>query len=157
MRYFIFSLVFIGFLFNTNAQAPVINWSHSFGNSPTSVTSTATDANGNIYVAGYFSGSVDMDFGVGQAVVTSQGQYDGFVAKYNSFGEFIWVRRFSGIGGQQVNNIHIESGYIHVTGFFENTMTVHVPNGPFQLPSNGATDAFWTILNSDGYSIKNYQ
>lgn len=160
MRYFIFSLVFIGFLFNTNAQAPVINWSHSINDGtpdPTSVTSTATDANGNIYVAGYFYGSVDMDFGVGQAFITSQGQYDGFVAKYNSFGEFIWVRRFSGTGGQQVNNIHIQGGYIHVTGFFEYTMTVHVPNGPFQLPSNGAADAFWTILNSDGYSIKNYQ
>ncbi len=61
----------------------------------------ATDASGNVYVTGYFSGTVN--FGNGN--ITSAGGTDAFVAKYNSMGVIQWVQK----GGS--NDSNYEYGY----------------------------------------------
>ena len=142
------------------AQLPVTNWQNTFGNASGNarVTSTATDANGNVYVAGYFFGSVDMDFGTGQANITSSGQYDAFIAKYNAFGDFTWVRRIGGTQGDQVNAIFLDnSGGLHVTGFFQGTTSIFASNGTFNLTSVGGADIFMLYFDGTGTLIRNFR
>lgn len=60
-----------------------------------------TDAEGNIYVTGYFGAagqtarSADFDPGPGEALLRSVGGFDAFVAKYRPNGDFVWVRQIA--------------------------------------------------------------
>ena len=65
-----------------------------------------TDGDGNIIVAGIFS--VRADFNPRKAGVfnlQSEGQSDGFVAKYSSTGKLIWAERFGGGAGELSNKM----------------------------------------------------
>ncbi len=142
------------------AQLPVTNWQNTFGNfsGNARVTATTTDASGNVYVAGYFYGSVDMDFGTGEAIITSSGLYDAFVAKYNAFGDFSWVRRIGGTQGDQVNAIFFDGGgNLHVTGFFQGTTSIVASNGTFNLTSAGGADIFMLNFDGAGALIRNFR
>src|SRR5688500_8844248 len=55
-----------------------------------------TDAAGNVFVAGQFSGTVDFDPGAGATNLTALGPTDAFVAKYSSSGALTWARRLGG-------------------------------------------------------------
>src|SRR5262245_48036 len=57
------------------------------------------DSAGNLYVAGYFSGTVDFDPGAGSFTLSAFGSTtDIFVAKYSSTGSFIWAAAAGGTG-----------------------------------------------------------
>jgi hypothetical protein len=55
----------------------------------------AVDSRNNLFVCGFFNGSADFD-PAGGATVTALGVSDAFIAKYDSAGNFIWVRRMGG-------------------------------------------------------------
>ena len=50
-------------------------------------TSIIADKNGHIYATGYFSSSATF----GTTTLTSAGSYDGYLAKYDTSGYFIWA------------------------------------------------------------------
>src|SRR5215510_10181602 len=57
-------------------------WAKSMGGLFSDIaTNIATDSNGNIYMTGFFSDTVDFDPGVGVVNLTSTGQNDIFVSK----------------------------------------------------------------------------
>ncbi len=56
------------------------------------------DVSGNIYLGGTFYNVCDFDPGPGGAVLTSSGPSDLFFAKYDSNGNFIWVKNIGGPG-----------------------------------------------------------
>lgn len=76
----------------------------------------ATDSQGHIYVAGWFSGSVSFN----QIKLEAQGPQDTFLAKYDANGKIIWVKQTGGkdsfcVGcGAAVD----KDGNIYVTGTF---------------------------------------
>jgi len=66
-------------------------------------SATTVDANGNVYVAGHFSLTVDFDPGVGVTNLTADGSVvidgpDVFIAKYSANGQLIWAKSLSGPG-----------------------------------------------------------
>jgi hypothetical protein len=71
-------------------------WSRSFGDpmddpgSDPEIAGVAVDAAGNVFVTGYFAGT--LDFGAGAA--TSLGRYDVFAAKLSSAGASVWFKHF---------------------------------------------------------------
>ena len=117
-----------------------------------------TDSAGNQYVAGTFGGTVDFDPNVtlpGNAdVLTSLGQDDAYVAKYNASNQLIWVRQMGGeldISTQVIStlasNIKLDSaGNIIVSGAFYGTANF----GTTMLTSLGGRDAFLTKLDASG-------
>lgn len=62
-------------------------------------SSIATSSDGNIFVAGFFGGEVLFESEVDDdIIITSQGETDGFLAKYDDAGDVLWVQQFGAVG-----------------------------------------------------------
>ena len=101
----------------------------------------AVDSSGNVYVAGYFSGTGTF----GPTTLTSAGGLDIFVSKLGSSGNFIWSMRIGGTGTDESGGLALDgSGNLYVAGSFSNSVSF----GATQLTSKGGSDAFLTKINS---------
>src|SRR5688500_16691572 len=79
------------------ATVPAHLWSQSFGSTLSDeILAVAVDGSGNIYITGFFQGTVD--FGGGGLV--SAGSNDVFVAKYNLQGVHQWSVRHGGTSAE---------------------------------------------------------
>ncbi len=67
-----------------------------------------TDGFDNIYLTGYFSGTVDFDPGTSHYDITSKGGEDIFITRLNYYGEFDWVMPFGGTANDRGVTIEIE-------------------------------------------------
>lgn len=110
--------------------------------------SLAVDADGNMYVAGNFSGTAEF----GSLTATSAGDVDGFIVKYNDQGVEQWVRRIGGTGVDNINGISISGTDVYITGSFNGTANF---NTPFSFVNNnlisaGSTDIFLAKFNTSG-------
>lgn len=120
-------------------------WSKRFGG--TSVydygRSVAVDPSGNVFLTGNFEQTVD--FGGGN--LTSVGEGDIFLAKYDAHGSHLWSRRFGSVVEDRGNALAADhSGNVWVTGYFQRT--VDFGGGP--LVSAGSEDMFLAKYDADG-------
>jgi hypothetical protein len=78
--------------------------------------------NNDVYIAGWFNGTMDFDPSPVNYFLTPLYNYSGFIAKYNSSGSLIWVKQLdeiTGNGGITINDLIIDSNEnIVVTGSF---------------------------------------
>ncbi len=115
--FLIFSLAFL-FALPAITQ-PVWEWAVS-GSSAGSFDSVygrgvAADSQGNIYVAGKFSGTAT--FSNTNSPVVSFGDSDAFLAKYNNHGLLQWVKQFGGTGFDEANAVAVDTnGFVYVAG-----------------------------------------
>ncbi|MDY8135401.1 SBBP repeat-containing protein [Aquimarina sp. 2201CG5-10] len=115
------------------------------------VSTLITDLNGNIYLTGYFNGTVDFDTGSGVNNLTSNGDNDIFIQKLDQDGNFLWVKQIGGNGYDEVQSITIDNnGYIYLLGRFRETVDFDPGTGINNLTSNGDLDIFIEKLNQDG-------
>ncbi|HXI85223.1 MAG TPA: putative Ig domain-containing protein, partial [Verrucomicrobiae bacterium] len=77
------------------------------GNGVSQGQAVAVDANGNVFVTGYFANSIN--FGAPSGSMTSAGWYDLFVAKYSPAGVCLWSKQFG--SPTSGDNQGDESGY----------------------------------------------
>ena len=109
------------------------------------------DAAGNIYVAGRFSSTCDMDPGPGTFNLTAVGSSDIYVAKYTSGGAFIWAFRIGDAGSERSNSLDVDaSGNIYLTGIFSTTVDFDPGSGTATLISAGSNDIFIAKYDSAG-------
>ncbi|MBN8691724.1 MAG: T9SS type A sorting domain-containing protein [Bacteroidetes bacterium] len=127
-------------------------WAQQFGSIAADASYySITDATGNVYIVGGFSGTVDFDPGVGTSNVTSVGGTDGYVVKLNSSGVFQWVRTIGGTGTDRVHSISIDAtGNLYIAGIFNGTVDFDPGAGTFNLTSAGSEDVFISKWNSTG-------
>ena len=108
----------------------------------------ATDATGNVLLAGHFSGTLDIG---GGPPLTSAGATDAFVAKLDANGTPVWSRRFGGQGSEFVYAVAVDpTGNILLAGNF--TGTVDFGSGS-PLTSAGPSDVFVAKLDASGAPI----
>jgi hypothetical protein len=94
------------------------------------------DASGNVYISGIFT--TKAVFG-GTTTIYSSGDKDIFVAKYDSNGNFLWVRKAGGTGRDEAKSIRCDAaGNVYTCGMFKNTATfgtqmVTAPNGHWDM------------------------
>ena len=85
--------------------------------------SITTDALGNVYTAGSFSGNMDFDPGAGVFYLSSNGITDIFIQKLDPNGNFIWAKAMGGLNGDGANSISTDAnGNVYVSGVFEETV-----------------------------------
>jgi hypothetical protein len=75
----------------------------------------AVDDFGGVIIAGLFENSATFD----STIVTSRGDYDGFISKYDINGNLTWVRTFGGTQRDYATNLAIDQyGNPFIIGFF---------------------------------------
>lgn len=103
----------------------------------------ATDADGNLLIAGDFSGVATF----GATILGSAGHEDLFVAKQSPSGTFQWAVRAGGTQADRATAIAVDTeGFIYVTGCFAGTATF----GDRTLSADYRADAFFAKLSPDG-------
>lgn len=113
-------------------------WTKLFGTNAAEMADTiATSLDGSIYISGFTDGSPD-----GQM---NNGNYDGFLVKYNANGEKIWTRLF----GTSTTDLPLDittatDGSIYVTGTTYGSMTG---------ANSGKSDVFVTKYTANGLRV----
>jgi hypothetical protein len=132
---------------------PVLTFSSYLGGaSDDEAYAVAVDANGNSYIAGTTS-SVSFPAGPSATIYGSRGgNFDAFVAKFNSAGtQLAYVTYIGGSGNDEAYGVAVDSqGSVYVTGY---TSSSDFPTtaGAYQTKYGGGTsDAFLLKLNPAG-------
>jgi hypothetical protein len=112
----------------------------------------AVDAYDNVYVAGYFSGSVNFaaDFGGEETKASYGNTADIFVTKINANGTHAWTKQMGGAGNDGASGIAVDADdNVYVAGYFEDTVDFKADfGGTESKTSAGVYDAFVTKLSS---------
>ncbi len=114
-------------------------WTRQFGTSSTDLAyGVVADGLGNVYVAGYTTGTLP-----GQ---TSAGDPDAFVRKYDATGNQLWTRQFGSPGGDEALGVAVDGlGNVYVAGHTGGTL-------PGQT-SAGGLDAFVRKYDATGNQL----
>lgn len=140
-------------------RATPAGWALGFGGpNGDRASAVAVDAQGNVYVAGDFRQTADFDPGPGQALLTSKGYSDLYLAKYDPDGQFLWARRFGGAGDDRAGGVVAgDAGSVYVCGGFlggdatgvDQMTLAEYPVMP-AVASAGAQDALVARVDSAG-------
>ena len=107
-------------------------------------TAIAADSAGNSYIVGHFVGKARY----GNAVINSAGSTDGYVAKLDKNGNFLWALRLGGTGADMAESVAVDStGNVIVSGQFTGKATF---GQTVSASASGNTDAFVMKLDSAG-------
>ncbi len=151
-RLLVLLLFIFSFLQKAAAQKPV--WVNQLSNSgDVDARSIAVAPNGNIYLTGSFTGSIDIDPSLGTYNLYSNGDRDIFLACYRSDGSFIWGFSLGGGGNDIVNNVTADknSDPIIVGQFREQNVDFDPGAGvPHYLHARGNTDGFVAKYSTTG-------
>ena len=111
----------------------------------------STDQDGNILVAGLFSGTSDFDPGPGQTIFSAGLLADLFTVKLNPDGNFIWAKEFSGDVQGDINGMDTDTdGNIYVTGIFDDRRDFDPGPDSVIVTATGYWDIFVVKLNAAG-------
>jgi hypothetical protein len=103
----------------------------------------ATDAAGNVYTTGHFTGTADFNPGSDVTELTSLGNLDIFVSKLTAAGNFVWTKQIGGTDADKAASMAVDAaGNVFVTGTFRGTCDFDPGNGNTSLTSGGEEDAF---------------
>ncbi len=116
---------------------------HVFGNQGWDiVTSIDSDNDGNYYVAGSFTGQIDIDGNT----LSSSGQRDIFIIKLDSLNTVQWAKQYGGVGDDHAHSISCGvNNHIYLSGSFSETL-----NLTEEFVASGATDGFIAQLDANG-------
>ena len=135
------------------SQQTCSNFSTYFGgNQFDEIKSVCVDVNKNSYVIGN-TYSNDLPVTLGLINDTASGNYDVFLAKFDSCGALIWSTYFGGIGYESAEKMEItHDGNIVFCGY---TTSVTTPTtvGCFQQNNNGGYDCYLTKITPNGLIV----
>ncbi|GAA4097868.1 hypothetical protein GCM10022392_21850 [Mucilaginibacter panaciglaebae] len=127
-------------------------WFNDIGSPGNSTTATAvkTDASGNVYVIGYFTGTVDFDPSASTANLGSPpGSTSGFIVKYKADGTYVWAYTLGGTNVKPTALTIGTDGSITIIGNFSGAVDAGPTIGINALTSFGGSDVFITHLNQN--------
>ncbi len=124
-------------------------WVRKHGISSAGTTADiAIDNANNIYLAGPLPNAT---ITIGTFTITSAGNWDGYVAKMDVLGNFLWAKRIGSSGVDYFTDVKTNStGSVILTGLFSNTVDFDPNAGVANLTSAGSYDAFVLTLDASG-------
>jgi gliding motility-associated-like protein len=107
----------------------------------------------NIYVTGFFTISADFDPGPGTAILSAASTHEGFVARYNSLGDYAWAYQFGGTGFNQGWSIDVDpvNNALYIAGVVQgSSVRFTAANGTTTYGNPGNNDAFFAKYTLNG-------
>jgi len=129
-------------------SAGTVVWAKNAGSTSSDYAKgIALDATGNIYITGNFSGTATF-YGTPNVALTTGGQWDVFIAKYDAMGNVLWAKKGGGTNHDHGLGIDTDpNGNSVITGYFQSTSAVF--NG-VTLTNVGNWEMFVARFNSAG-------
>ncbi len=108
------------------------------------------DASGNVYIVGNFGGTVDFDPSANNVNLTSEGNNDIFIAKYDNNGNYTWAKRLGGEDADFGRGIDVDAnGNIYISGSFEDN-AIFDNTTQYSVTSSGSADYFVAKYTNSG-------
>lgn len=126
--------------------------STSVANDGCYIKKVVNDSFGNLYITGSFAGTVDFDPSATNNSSVASGGLDMFVAKYDTAGNYIWHKTFTGVGSVTGRSIVVSNAgtAIYITGEYEQSVDFDPDAGTVSLTASAGYDGFVLALNSTG-------
>lgn len=133
-------------------SAGALVWAKSIGGSGVEqCKKIVVDASANVYICGFYEGTVDFDPNAGITNLTNAGSRDGFFAKYTSAGTIVWAKKIGGTTTDEVRSIAVDNaGLVYITGYFGNTCDFDPGAGTQNLATSGFSDCFIAKYDASG-------
>jgi Beta-propeller repeat len=116
-----------------------------------------TDAAGHVYVTGSFqSTNVDFDPGPSIYLLSTEGQFEEFILKLDTDGNFLWAYQpLSGNGDFSVGySVSVDAaGNVYTTGAFNGTVDFDSGAGLASFTALGFMDGYMSKVDSNGYFV----
>lgn len=129
-------------------------WSKNFGGTGLSYAlgrGIAFDNKANVILGGSFGGTIDFDPGSGVQNLTSMGDFDVFITKLNSSGNFVWTKQIGGTFEEQLTDLCVDkSNNILYTGYFSKNCDFDPSLSTSNLYTNGSRGIFVSKLDQSG-------
>ncbi len=134
-------------------NAQTLEWVRTMGNVSNEEVGNCIvlGKSGNIFVAGFFEGTLDFDPGPGVVDAVSKGWKDIFIQKLDSVGNLAWVRSVGAMEQEyQVSIVADTAEDLYVAGSFKGTADLDPGPGTINSISSGDYDVFIMKLNALG-------
>ncbi len=132
-------------------------WAKSINSNYNGAYGIAVDDSGNVLITGFYQAGdiVDFDPGPGIFNLTSTGNYDTYILKLDTNGDFVWAKRIGGIGTSYTqvfgNGIALDnSGNLYITGEFVGTIDFDPSAVVYNLVSTVNRDIFICKIDANG-------
>lgn len=142
-------LLFVFILVGNKAFAQEWTWAkNASGASDDRSYGIDVDASGNSYITGFFSDTSTF----GNTLLTSAGDHDIFIAKYDAYSNLLWAKKAGGLHSDDGYDIQSDNaGNCYVTGTFTGEVKFGENQTALTLTSNNSTpDIFFAKYNSNG-------
>jgi len=114
----------------------------------------SVDGDGNVYVTGAYSETVDFDPGPGEDIHVSNEKHNAYLSRFDRFGVHEWTRSWGGDGFSAGRAVHADDmGNVYVTGYFAGTVDMDPSITDDIRTSVGFTDISLTKFDSVGNYI----
>lgn len=135
-----------------SSEGPTLNWVNTIGSRFDEYAAVVDDLpNGDVVVAGVFSGRLDLDPGPGSSEVIATGNMDVFVVRLGASGDVLWSRGFGGPGRDRIWAVATdEAGNVILGGDFESEVDFDPGVGSALRRPQGAKDLFVLKLDPEG-------
>jgi uncharacterized protein YjdB len=140
-----------GFLAKFNSSG-AIQWATYYGGSGFDFCeSVATDASGNVYIAGATESTSGIATPGAFQTTYAGGVYNGFLVQFNSAGVRQWGTYYGGSGSEIAQSVTTDvSGNVYIAGGASSTSGVASPGAYQTTLAGGGSDAFLAKFNSSG-------
>lgn len=130
-------------------------WANRIGDDGSeTVTGLEVDANGNTFISGSFTGTVDFDPSGNTLNIASGGVSDFYIAKYASNGSLVWAKGLGGTWDDYSKSMSKDDNdNLYITGTFNGTVDFNPAVAANSLTSSGGEDMFVAKYNSSGNYI----
>ncbi len=126
------------------------------GNNPSNpshyITASTSDSSGNIYLTGYFDGTIDLNPSPdSEELYTSKGSSDIFLIKLDINGSYVWGGTIGGAQDDRAISIKVDDeDNLYITGSFQGIVDFDITENIFNLDGSGSSAMF--TIKIDKYS-----
>ena len=109
------------------------------------------DGSGNIFVTGYYNGTVDFDPGAATFSLSNPAPLSMFILKLDVSGNFVWAKSTGGTGNCTPTYLRLGAlGNLYITGSFRDVVDFDPSAATVNITCNGIEDIFILKLNNLG-------